>query len=148
MQILDAKIGLVDIAYYSVWQLSKALLLANQSFTTALPRVRSEIYGGIAKAAKAQILSAQGGHQTRQGTLRGLSGSMKTLDNLPSSNLLEGPANRWRTKAVEPLDLSFGGHFIDPIFADHAALIALRTTSNLDGDKEQLFDEHNQNSSE
>lgn len=146
LQILDQQVGLMDITYSAAWQLGKTLAMADQSFTAALSRLRTQIYSKAMNKAKTEILRPLGGYKTREETLQTLGTSMDTLRGLRHSDLLvHGPVqNRWqREPPAEVLDLSYRGPLIAPIFARHAADAVRELASSTDGGGKQRYDEMN-----
>lgn len=144
LQILDQDTGLMDITYSSAWNLGKTLALADQAFAAALSRVRTYIHDKTMNNAKKTILNPLGAYKTREEHLESLADSVKSLNQLPKSNLLRGPnsmVNRWRKPDVATLDLSFTSPLINPIFDEHAAPVARILASSSGGG--QIYDETN-----
>lgn len=133
LQVMDKKLGVMDITYSVAWQLGKTLALADQSFTAALGRVRTEIYRETMQSAKAEVLREVGGFKSRDETLRGLSDAMENLNGLSWESLVRGPVTRWRREEAETLDLAFDSDLIEPRFHEHAKPVAVRLASSQEG---------------
>ncbi|KAM3073346.1 hypothetical protein ACMFMG_004755 [Clarireedia jacksonii] len=60
LQILDQKVGFMDLSYSVAWQLGRTLALADQSVTAALCRVRKEILQQATDKTRRAVLYATG----------------------------------------------------------------------------------------
>lgn len=133
LQVIDKRLGIMDLTYSVAWQLGKTLALADQSFTAALGRIRTEIYRDTMQSVKAEVLRARGGYRSRDETLRGLSDALKNLNGLSRESLTRGPVMRWKREQAETLDLAFDSDLIEPRFHEHAQPVMKRLAGSRDG---------------
>lgn len=133
LQVMDKKLGVMDITYSVAWQLGKTLALADQSFTVALGKVRTEIYKETMQSVKAEILRTVAGFKSRDETLRGLPDAIENLNELPRERLVRCPVMRWRREEVDTLDFAFDSDLIEPRFHEHAKPVAARLAGSREG---------------
>ncbi|KAF3219508.1 hypothetical protein TWF679_010976 [Orbilia oligospora] len=87
LQILDRGFGIMDLSYSSAWQLGRTLALADQSFATALSRVRKQIYDRGLNECQSQLLARAGlPHKTKSGVLQSISDAFEALLSLSNDN--------------------------------------------------------------
>ncbi|KAA8903426.1 hypothetical protein FN846DRAFT_954010 [Sphaerosporella brunnea] len=133
LQVMDKELGIMDITYSVAWQLGKTLALADQTFTSALGRIRTMIYKSTMQSVKAAILGKVGGFRTREETIRGLAKSIGNLNNLSTQGLVQGPVARWAVREAESLDLAFDSDLVEPQFHRNAQPVARALASSPDG---------------
>lgn len=133
LQVMDKELGIMDISYSVAWQLGKTLALADQSFTTALGRVRSMIFSEGVGKAKVEVLRQVGGYKSRAETLKALADSLGDLNDLSHTRLARGPVARWMWQDKDSLDLAFDSDLIEPRFHEHAKPVAQSLASAQEG---------------
>ncbi|KAK4171647.1 hypothetical protein QBC36DRAFT_249202 [Triangularia setosa] len=149
LQILDQEYNLMDVTYSAAWNLGKTLALADQTFATALARVRTQIFNQAMKEAQqaavktwAADLGIPPPYRTREDVISSIAATVDEVHTLPKSGLLEhdpdGMVHRWFQPELPKLDLSYKGSEIDPIidpFLDSAAALIASTTDGKAGDE-------------
>jgi hypothetical protein len=137
LQILDQELGIMDISYSVAWQVGRTMAIADQSFTTALYRVRQQILNrAISEAHAAAVNSAiPKGFKTRPDLIGSLDRALQDLQRLkldPADDAADFMRRRWRHEPKEPLDLSYHGPVIAPMIADAITLATQHVTSTPD----------------
>ena len=56
LQIVDSKLGLIDISYSAAWEIGKALAIADRAFSAALLRIRAWVYDQSRIKRKNEVL--------------------------------------------------------------------------------------------
>ena len=152
LQIMDPAVGIMDITYSVAWQLGKTLAVADPLFTTALGRLRTDIYSGGLSGAKIAILRERGMHKTRSDIVDSLSGTLQRLNILhKKTEGLYGQggsmADRWQ-RPVQPMpNLSYYSPEVQDLFDEHARDVSSKLILSCDGDGTQHYDELNSASS-
>ncbi|KAE8356856.1 hypothetical protein BDV28DRAFT_154359 [Aspergillus coremiiformis] len=113
LQILDQRLGVMDITYSAAWQLGRSLAISDPTFVASLGRVRKQIYDRGMQSARLAVLSRHGVRQRSQ-LIAALPSIVDTLHRLSDSQALRTPdylarSRRWHRPAVEPIDLSYQG---------------------------------------
>ncbi|KAH8689863.1 hypothetical protein BGW36DRAFT_440592 [Talaromyces proteolyticus] len=113
LQILDQKLGLIDITYSAAWQLGRTLAIADQEFITRIGLVRKHIYDRGMELNQQQALRPHG-VRSRPELLSNLPLIVSRLHQLPQTREIDtDQANvhtkRWFRPPVEPVDLSYRG---------------------------------------
>ncbi|KAJ4378632.1 hypothetical protein N0V85_008929 [Neurospora sp. IMI 360204] len=114
LQILDQELGIMDISYSVAWQVGRTMAIADQSFTTALYRVRQQILNRASSEAHAAAVNSAipNGFKTRPDLIRSLDRALEGLQRLklePADDAADFMRRRWRHEPMEPLDLSYHG---------------------------------------
>lgn len=103
-QILDRKLGIVDISYSAAWQLGQTLGIADQSFTAALIRLRGSIQTTARRKAK-QDVSVPGATKSKAATLSTMAASLNTISKLSAAapgKIVSDPSNRFVASHLPP----------------------------------------------
>ncbi|KAF3083910.1 hypothetical protein TWF706_001057 [Orbilia oligospora] len=153
LQILDRGFGIMDLSYSSAWQLGRALALADQSFATALSRVRKQIYDRGLNECQSQLLARAGlPHKTKSGVLQSISGSFEALLSLSNDNdrhtYVTG-RSRW-TRDINPdfnLNLAYSSNDLEASI-ESALYSAARYVSGSDDTLEPYDELNDPNSSD
>lgn len=143
LQILDTKLGVMDITYSSAWQLGKALGLADHPFAAALLRVRSHILDEAMSFSKVDALTKQypGIYMTRTQTLKSLMETTMDLHRLFEKDPVAGHYPRASpSPPIATGDYSHGSDLIKQTF-DRYCLEAVNTLSR--STEGRIFDGHN-----
>lgn len=142
LQILDDQLNIMDLTYSAAWTLGKTLALADQTFTSALARVRQQIFDEAMNAAQVAAIQTQASelgqpspYRTREDVVGSIAATVQRVGALPASRLLErnpqGLLNRWHHPAPPRLDFAYKGGEIGPTIdqslGQAAALIASTT---------------------
>ncbi|CAH0024104.1 unnamed protein product [Clonostachys rhizophaga] len=169
LDILDPRLGLMDITYSSAWQLGKSLAMADVAFCAALARHRDAVQGGGLNAAKRDVRALFDGDRygTRQRAagrmvdlVRGLNQMNTSLDTR-GGDATAARTNRWsyddahedepgaRTQPVDMLSQSTP-HIASrlPAQSDEVALrlaMAVQLDTKDEGEDvgEVIYNEHN-----
>ncbi|KAK7185297.1 hypothetical protein PSPO01_08814 [Paraphaeosphaeria sporulosa] len=139
LQILDEKLGLVDITYYSAWQLGKKMAIADRAFSTALTKLRATIHVLAMAQAKVNI--------NREGvaasTSRVVGTPAKVQDDAILGNRTGDLVYRWISNKQEPVDLTLGNKALEDKYARNAQKAAQELAQSADGDEETIYNELN-----
>ncbi|KAF5644978.1 uncharacterized protein FTJAE_2602 [Fusarium tjaetaba] len=152
LQIMDPAVGIMDITYSVAWQLGKALAVADPHFTTALGRLRTDIYSGGLERARTAILRERGMYMTRSDIADDLSETLRRLNTLhKNTNGLHrqggSMADRWQRPRQPMSSLSYYSPEVQDLFHEHALQVGMNLTLSCDGDGTQRYDELNSASS-
>ncbi|KAF3764017.1 hypothetical protein M406DRAFT_261691 [Cryphonectria parasitica EP155] len=113
LQILDGKLGMLDITYSASWQLGRNTAIADQAFCRAMTSLRRQIHVMAMNRAKAVLMRAHGTCQTRDDALRAAPAIVQELGKLQSTETDRLPSNGnldmldwWMSKPKEPVNLA------------------------------------------
>lgn len=157
LQILDDKVGIMDITYSSAWQLGRTLALGDQAFTAALGRLRTAIHNRAMKESKIITVTenSENNLRTRNDILGDLPNMAKNLDNIhimenPAKNgdqpvpfIPGGPLKRWyrsRLSKSEIPGLAFSDPKIEENYLEQSIKAARYLAMSKDG---TIYDETN-----
>ncbi|PIA94308.1 hypothetical protein CB0940_08236 [Cercospora beticola] len=84
-QVLDPKLGIMDITYSAAWQLGRTLGIADQAFTASLVRLRSAVITTATRETKKQIAGA-GNVKSKTQTLATMAKSIDALSAIGDVN--------------------------------------------------------------
>ncbi|KAK3694274.1 hypothetical protein B0T22DRAFT_506638 [Podospora appendiculata] len=140
LQILDNELGMVDITYYTAWQLGKTTAIADQSFSTALTKLRSQVHVMAMNRAKAKIMEALGVYRSRSDAVKGTSSILKGLNVLQSVGDVPGVKDqdlldRWKSTTQDPLEAEY---------TKKALEAAEELAQSADPEDEYIYNEMNQ----
>ncbi|KAL8672155.1 MAG: hypothetical protein Q9168_003378 [Polycauliona sp. 1 TL-2023] len=110
-QILDQRVGIVDISYSTAFQYGKTLASADMAFVAALMRIRSDVHRSASIAANAAVVSAHFSTVTKVVLMNSLSDTtndVRSLSNASSRSATPNLRERW-TKARAPIDSGIKG---------------------------------------
>ncbi|TPX64270.1 hypothetical protein SpCBS45565_g06023 [Spizellomyces sp. 'palustris'] len=126
LQILDTKLGVMDITYSAAWQLGRTLAIADQAFSAALMRLRSSLHAAAQKAVKNEVGFLLGTYKGKMDSFNALQDAVEGLKKLNSDTIgKNGPDHlrRWYRPSAE---MSSGNGTNSPVVAPipkgHAAL--------------------------
>jgi hypothetical protein len=147
LQILDDKLGLVDITYSAAWQLGKTTAIADRAFSTALTKLCATIHVLAMTQAKAKIMGKRGVYRTRKNAVASTSRTVETLaklqDDAMPGDRPDDMADRWISNKQEPVDLSLGNKALETEYAHSALEVAQELAKSADGDEETIYNELN-----
>ncbi|KNC98348.1 uncharacterized protein SPPG_06057 [Spizellomyces punctatus DAOM BR117] len=98
LQILDTKLGVMDITYSAAWQLGRTLAIADQAFSAALMRLRSSLHSAAQKAVKNEIGLRLGTYKGKMDNFEALQHAVEGLKGLHNDTIgKNGPDHlrRW-----------------------------------------------------
>lgn len=157
LQILDRRLGLPDITYYSAWQLGRVTAIADVAFSTALATLRSQIHIPAMKNAKASILRDSGLYHNREDAVRHAPRVIATLKKMQSDAFLdEGQQDlleRWTGIPQAPVDLSLNNAKLEARYAKNTLSAAkelsliqpgVRNKNDSDNIPSEIYNEFNQ----
>ncbi|KAH8702268.1 hypothetical protein BGW36DRAFT_424549 [Talaromyces proteolyticus] len=129
LQVLDKDLGLMDITYSVAWQLGRTMALADQSFTTALARIRIQLTRQTQQEILLAAYEATGQILRHNDMVQNIPSFVETLSSLPKDRLTRGPASRWRQErqnaGVTPaIDRSFEGPLMQAHFLEYGMPLA------------------------
>ena len=144
LQILDQQLNLMDLTYSAAWNLGKTLALADQTFATALSRVRTQVFDLAMKEAQEAVvkeyaadLEIPSPYRTREDVVSSIAHTIKKVRQLPGSKLLQqdpnGMVHRWFRRERPKLDLAYQGSEINPVIDQYLASAAAVVASTTDG---------------
>lgn len=141
LQILDTKLGVMDITYSSAWQLGKALALADHPFAAALSRVRSRLLDEAMSCSKVDAITKKhpGVYMTGPQTLKSLLKTTMDLHRLFEENPAAGQASPSPPIATD--GYSHGSDLIMQTFDMYCLNAVNKLSESTEGDRP--FDEHN-----
>ncbi|KAF5603159.1 uncharacterized protein FSUBG_7382 [Fusarium subglutinans] len=102
-QILDKKVGLMDISYSIAWQIGRTLALGDKAYVAALSRLRSILRTKTMKACKIDAVTDAGTDQSYRSRDDLLKDLPKTIERLHQIQL-----------AVPPTSVGDGPHYFAP----------------------------------
>ncbi|MCJ1399332.1 hypothetical protein MMC11_002534 [Xylographa trunciseda] len=137
LQILDQKLGVMDLSYSAAWQLGRTLALADQSFTAALCRVRKEILQQATDKARRAILYATGSSVMEKRHLVCRLGDLVShLAELPitidSASLPIDLSQRWRRAPRPMIEVTYHHASVVDILDSELRHAAFRIGSSVD----------------
>ncbi|KAF2217280.1 hypothetical protein CERZMDRAFT_32491 [Cercospora zeae-maydis SCOH1-5] len=145
LQILDEKLGLLDITYSTAWQLGKAQALADQGLCASLSRLRTVVHVYSMNRTKAEEMTARNAHTSRDALLDAVRDLLPRMDLLHDQDLTapgaHNPIHRWQPNRRDPVDLSFENPAIREGFSNNAPRATMHLATSLDG--EDLYNELN-----
>jgi hypothetical protein len=122
LQILDKKLGLMDLSYATAWNLGRTLAMADPAFTAALCRVRKIVLQRGSDKAKIQVMRATGmPFQTKRELVASLQSLTERLADMSTAADLSRE-NRWRRP----------GSSVLPVHALDSTLVAAVYQDELD----------------
>ncbi|KAI1066193.1 hypothetical protein LB506_008201 [Fusarium annulatum] len=92
-QILDKKVGLMDISYSIAWQIGRTLALGDKAYVAALSRLRSILRTKTMKACKIDAVTEAGTEQSYRSRDDLLKDLPKTIERLHQIQLAIPPAS-------------------------------------------------------
>lgn len=114
LQILDQKLGMMDMSFSLAWNLGRTLAMADRAYTIALTRVRRQILKLATDEARLGAVRATSRQQlTREELLQSLSGLVDDVVNIsrrPNLTVLEDkdrPVQRWSQEPCQAPDLAY-----------------------------------------
>ncbi|KAK6352437.1 hypothetical protein TWF730_009263 [Orbilia blumenaviensis] len=110
LQILDQKLGLLDITYSAAWQLGRTIGMSDQAFAPALGRVRKLISQIAVNGTKVGVLRKHGIlYKSKEDLIAGLADSVERLNNISKveSTAATDARSRWHPRENHLADLSF-----------------------------------------
>ena len=151
LQILDSKVGLMDISYSAAWNLGKAMAVADQNFATALGRLRSMIFDKTVDQSKKDLLKLHDGFLSREDVLRSMPQLATNLAKLRIQSHDGKHHHRWLRRPHKRIDLSLHNRGVRHVFAKNVHSVTRKLASSADdgnGRHQALFNGHNQPVSE
>ena len=144
LQILDQTIGIMDISYSAAWQLGRTMAIADQSFTTAVSRLRTTIQDQAMNAIKVSMLGDS--IKSFSKVVPALHKQVHTLGNLRAN--IEGldPLRKWQRSSTKiTFDFSFWNDKMRAQFLDEAKKVAKKLAASTDSTDAvyQFYNEHN-----
>ncbi|KKK18834.1 hypothetical protein AOCH_003089, partial [Aspergillus ochraceoroseus] len=154
LQILDRKLGIMDISYSTAWNLGRALAMADATFTAALCRVRKAILQEGTDQTRIQVLKATGvPFKDKRELIRGLKSlteglaHMSLAEDLPREHRWQRPPERI---PVHSLDSTL----VDAVYQDELNRAAYKLASGYRESQDEVekadegvfpapYDEHN-----
>ncbi|KAK3336421.1 hypothetical protein B0T19DRAFT_396174 [Cercophora scortea] len=148
LQILDDELGIVDITYYTAWQLGKTTAIADQSFSTALTKLRSQVHVIAMNRAKAKIMESLGVYRSRSDAVKDTPSILKGLNVLQSVGDVPGAQDqdlldRWKSTTQDPVDLSLDNHQLEAEYTKKALEAAEELAQSADPDDDYIYNEMN-----
>ncbi|KAG8412681.1 hypothetical protein J3458_013122 [Metarhizium acridum] len=155
LQVLDRKVGIMDISYSTAWNLGRTMALGNQAFAAALSRLRATIHARTMKTLKISAVRSAGGqesYRSRADVLRDLKDTVHDLNNIhaaapgytSSPSFRAGPPQkRWyrpRLTRSQIPSLHYNAGKIKDNYLEEATNIALDLGKATDG---SIYDETN-----
>ena len=137
LSVLDRQLGLMDISYSVAWQLGRTMAISDQSFTTCLFRVRTQIIERATSLTQSTYMSRHTWHKDKRQLLSGLKGSIERLGLISRADELRTNCSirrRWAVETVEPLDLSYHGEIVDAHIDPDFITAAKEVASTPDGE--------------
>ncbi|KAK3313357.1 hypothetical protein B0H66DRAFT_522326 [Apodospora peruviana] len=137
LQILDQKLGLMDLSYSVAWQLGRTLALADQSFTAALCRVRKEILQQATDKTRRAVLYATGTSVMEKKHLARRVGDLVAhLAEVPmaieSESLPIDLSRRWRRPPRPDVEVTYHHASVENILDTELRHAAFRIGSSVD----------------
>ncbi|WYZ36282.1 hypothetical protein EsH8_XII_000032 [Colletotrichum jinshuiense] len=131
MQILDKKLGILDITYSTAWQLGKSTAMADISFCRSLTKLRTKIHVMAMNRAKARMMRASGTYQNRTEAVRAapvIVEELGMLQNIEADGLVPSQSpdmlDRWKAKPKKAVDLSLDNRALAAQYDEQAKLAA------------------------
>lgn len=94
LQVLDTKVGIVNLSYNIAWQLGKVLALGDRSFITSLLQLRGNIHSAALQSAKANLDDTHISASDFLGSLKNAVDTTRSANN-PHSLIERSMAARW-----------------------------------------------------
>ncbi|KAF3920987.1 hypothetical protein ABW20_dc0104006 [Dactylellina cionopaga] len=149
LQILDQKLGIMDLTYSAAWNLGKTLAMADQAYATALSRTRKQIIQIAGSEAQQKVLRLAGiNFKPKMEIIASLGSSVSALNDFSEMSGAINMASRWmKQKHVANPDLSYHSEemalFMDEELLKAAYLVASSTDLNPKLPYAAPYDEHN-----
>ena len=155
-QILDRRLGIMDISYSAAWQLGRTLGMADQAFTAALVRLRGTIQTKARRNATKDTSTPQDKVKSKAETFATLASSVDTLGSLSSAGpgvIPSDPSNRFTVTNAPVPKLALSGNTgnalpMNPstlhrkVFVSHVVNTAARLASAKDASSSGPVDDY------
>ena len=95
-QILDSRLGIMDVSYSSAWQLGRTLASSDLGFVASLMRVRGDVHRAGVATGDSAVASLILGESTKKDVLGNLMSTVNTMHQMSNaSNAGPNLKNRW-----------------------------------------------------
>lgn len=136
LQIMDKELGIMDISYSTAWSLGRTMALADRAYTTALTRVRQQIFGMATSESKVRVLKAYGQTSATKLELVGnLKNSLRTLGKLSCPDFISAQGvevMHWRKPESKVVDISHHSPSISTVIGEELEKAAFLVGSTTD----------------
>ncbi|EHK22038.1 uncharacterized protein TRIVIDRAFT_180219 [Trichoderma virens Gv29-8] len=159
LQILDNKLGILDITYSTAWQLGKSTAMADLAFCRSLTKLRTKIHVMAMNRAKAKMMRALGAYQNRADAVKAapvILQELGKLQEIETDGLVPSQSpdmlDRWKADAKKTVDLSLDNRALAAQYDEQAKLAAEELGSGFDagevaGEGQAIYNELNEASS-
>ncbi|MCJ1355362.1 MAG: hypothetical protein MMC33_005353 [Icmadophila ericetorum] len=144
LQILDQTIGIMDISYSVAWQLGRTMAIADQSFTTAVSRLRTTIQNQAMNAIKVSMMGDS--LKSFRTVVPALRNRVQLLGNLQNTTEGLDPLRKWqRPSSKLAIDFSFWNDQTRAQFLVEAKKVTKSLAASTDSTENvyQYYNEHN-----
>jgi hypothetical protein len=141
-QILDSKLGIMDISYATAWQLGRAMAMADRTFANALVNLRGEAYTMALAEAKKELLTSKSSYKSRLDIASSLLDLANAIGDVKNMHYLEeNHERRWTPTFGTRTDLSMNSEDIQTLFNKNLSVsMKLLAPEKLGDSADESFD--------